>query len=399
MTTGLGLAQLRDGLATAAKLPDGAPLHHRALQAWLLLDDDALKAVVPIAIRNLDSAGDRSARDVAALGFASILTNETVQFCDGLDWLGRRTWFHPQRPVTLEADGVAALGLALSICTHSIPCPEWFADLIVRAAASKQLDPLNRSLFVVSGHLVSAGGRLDQSEIQPEVRIVLSGHEGITSPDDIYSSAWNALRTASGKIGGEVEALFRLKALDLVSEYSLPARFGKLEPVDVLRVLNGVSRSLRRWTWEEKPKTPNSTAVRWEVQNEYHVQNILYGILAPLFSDLNDEETIPPVGQKNPRLDLTIPSIATIVEVKFLRHGVSMQKVIDEIATDVGLYSTDKRWRALIPFIWDDSGRTEEHPKLISGLCQMNMVIGAVVIPRPGMMQNNSKLAAKTKLR
>jgi hypothetical protein len=67
-----------------------------------------------------------------------------------------------------------------------------------------------------------------------------------------------------------------------------------------------------------------------------------------------------------------------------------MQKIIDEIAADVGLYKTDPRWTYLIPFIWDESARTEEHAKLVSGLCQMDMVIGAIVVPRPGKMISTS---------
>ena len=177
-----------------------------------------------------------------------------------------------------------------------------------------------------------------------------------------------------------------LRALDLVADHSLPARMGRLEPSDILTVLEGVHRSLRRWTWDLQAKTRNSSAMHWDVQNEYHVQNLLYAILAPLFPDLNDEETISPVGQKNPRVDLSIPSLRTIIEVKFLRPGVPVQKMISEIAEDVGLYNTDPRWSTLIPFIWDDSGRSEEHAKLIEGLKKFEFVLGAVVISRPGKM-------------
>ena len=384
---GPGLAQLRAGLATAATLTHNAPLHHRALASWLGgASGDQLEDLVSIATSNLDNAGGRSARDVATLGLASLTTGSTDAFCEGLDWLGQRAWFQPQRPMTLEADGVAALGLALAISGHFLETPVWLSNLVTRSASSLPLDPFNRSLFIVAAHLIDAPRKLDQGELVAEVRVVFGGSAGITVSEEVYAKAWEALRGATANAGEEVEALLRLKAFDLVAEHSIPARAGKLEPNDVVRVLEGVARSLRRWTWETKPKTPNSSAVRWEVQNEYHVQNLLYAVLAPLFAALHDEETIPPVGQKNPRLDLTIPSIGTIVEVKFLRPGVSMQKMIDEIATDVGLYKTDPRWTSLIPFVWDDSARTEEHAKLVSGLCQMDMVIGAIVVPRPGKM-------------
>jgi hypothetical protein len=109
-------------------------------------------------------------------------------------------------------------------------------------------------------------------------------------------------------------------------------------------------------------------------------------LLAPLFPDLNDEETLPPVGQKSPRIDLSIPSLGTIIEVKFMRPSKSFQDIIEEIAADASLYTTDPRWTSIIPFVWDDSRRAEEHQKLVTGLKQLPSVIGAVVISRPGKM-------------
>lgn len=385
--TGPGLAELRAGLLAASILPPDTPLHHRALAQWLASGNtDSWETIESAAIANLDNAGRRSARDVAALGFASHGRDAAPSLKQGLDWLGQRSWFQPQRPMTLEADGVAALGIALASSRLAPRCPDWFSKLLTRSASTLPLDPIERSLFIIAAHLMDAPGKLDQGEIEPELRVVFGGRAGITVPEWTYAAAWSALRMAVANTGGEVQARLRLKAFDLVAEHSIPARTGKLEPSDVVRVLEGVSRSFRRWTWETRPRTTTSSAVRWEIQNEYHVQNLLYAVLAPLFGDLNDEETIPPIGQKNPRLDLSIPSIGTIVEVKFLRPGVSMQKMIDEIATDVGLYNTDPRWTSLIPFIWDDSARTEDHAKLISGLVQLDMVIGAIVVPRPGKM-------------
>lgn len=393
--TGPGLAELRAGLVAASILPPDAPLHHRALAQWLASGNaESWELIEAAAIENMDNAGRRSARDVAALGFVSHGRESAPSLKQGLDWLGQRSWFQPQRPMTLEADGVAALGIALALSSLGPQRPEWFSKLLTRAASTLPLDPVDRSLFIVAAHLMDAPGKLDPSEIAPEARVVFGALAGIAVPETAYAAAWSALRMAVAHPGGEVHARVKLKAFDLVAEHSIPARSGKLEPSDVVRVLEGVSRSFRRWTWETKPRTTTSTAVRWEIQNEYHVQNLLYAVLAPLFGDLNDEETIPPIGQKNPRLDLSIPSIGTIIEVKFLRPGIPMQKMIDEIATDVGLYKTDPRWTSLIPFIWDDSARTEDHAKLVSGLEQLDMVAGAIVVPRPGKMLQGTEESA-----
>jgi len=389
MTDGPGLADLRRGLESAARIRPDAAIHHRALVHWLAGDSDGLSDIVLEAIEHLAEAGSRSVRHVAALSIAlevhKIASAEAV-LTDGLGWLADRSWFQPQRPLTLEADGVAALGVALALARCDGSIPAWFNLLATRSATSLSLAEFDRSLFVVATHLTKAAGRLDQSNILPEIRIALANLAGLSTPEEVFREAWSRMLRMRVEKGREVEAALLLRAFDLTAAHSLPARSGRLQPQDVLRILEGVQKSLRRWTWEHQPRTRTSSTEKWNMQNEYHVQNLLWAILAPLFDDLNDEETLPPVGQKSPRVDLSIPSLGTIVEVKFLRKGVPMQRVIEEIAEDVGLYRTDSRWTALIPFVWDDSSRTEEHAKLRSGLNKLDMVIGAVVVPRPGMM-------------
>jgi hypothetical protein len=60
---------------------------------------------------------------------------------------------------------------------------------------------------------------------------------------------------------------------------------------------------------------------QWHVDHEYHVQNMLWFLLAPIFPDLDDEQYLTKIGQKNPRADLYLPSMKLIVEAKFLRRG------------------------------------------------------------------------------
>lgn len=390
VSVGPGLADLRRGLVAGAALKADASIHHRAFLHWLNGNTVGLAEVSLKASEEMDSAGMRSFRDVAALAFVTAHgaadAAAVESLAAGVAWLGNRSWFQPQRPPTLEVDGVAALGLALGLTAARSVIPTWFSEMVTRSAVTLPLGDFDRSLFIVAATAIAAPDRQDQSGILPEIRVIFSGSAGIVATEETYREAWTRLLLAVPTDGDEIEAAVMLRALELVAVHSLPARAGKLEPTDVLTVLEGVHRSLRRWTWDLQPKTRNSDAMQWDVQNEYHVQNLLYAILAPLFPDLNDEETLPPVGQKNPRVDLSIPSLRTIVEVKFLRPGVAIQKMISEIAEDVGLYKTDPRWTTLIPFIWDDSARSEEHAMLIHGLKKFDLVLGAVVVSRPGKM-------------
>ena len=73
-----------------------------------------------------------------------------------------------------------------------------------------------------------------------------------------------------------------------------------------------------------------------------------------------------------------------IVEVKFLRLGDRIQKIIDEISSDASLYNAmGNDCAGIIPFIWDDSARSHEHDYLRQGLKRLPGIIDAVVISRP----------------
>lgn len=394
MTAGPTIPQIRAGLVAAAEPTPSTAVQAQAFRAWLLDEHERLGVLSEAAAGSLGAGGGRSAGHVAALGYANAVELMVDRFRpaldDGLAWLSERSWFRPHQPLTLEADGVAALGIALGFQRCGLlPKAGWLQDLVVRSARSPDLPALDQSFFIAAAHLIDAPGRQDAAAMLPEARLALA-RLGLGATDDAcYSKAWQrVLRFVAGE---EVvpEAALLLRALDTLTERNLPARLGRLDPRDILYVLQGVQRSFRRWSWENAPRTPRSAVTRWEIENEYHVQNLLWAVLAPLFPDLNDEETLPPVGQKNPRVDLSIPSLGTVVEVKFMRAGASFQNVIEEIAADASLYATDPRWASLIPFVWDDTRRVEEHQKLVVGLKQLPMVVGAVVVSRPGKMERS----------
>nr|GFA56177.1 hypothetical protein [Tanacetum cinerariifolium] len=132
-------------------------------------------------------------------------------------------------------------------------------------------------------------------------------------------------------------AAMRLSALDWVLANAPRLSLRQPTIAEVIVLLNSLPAALRRWTWEDAPRTRTGTAQKWDVQNEYHVQNLLYFLLAPIFPDLEDEFYLNPIGQKNPRADLGIPSLQLIIEVKYLRPRGSFQDIVEEVAADASL--------------------------------------------------------------
>ena len=174
---------------------------------------------------------------------------------------------------------------------------------------------------------------------------------------------------------------------------SSQSALGSFSLEDVTELLKGVPAGLRRWTWEPKSRTQGGTPRQWYIENEYHVQNLLYFLLAAVFADIIEEEYTGAVGQKKPRVDLVIPSLKLVIEIKFWYDKDKPQRIIEEIAEDTSLYlAQGSPHEQIIAFIWDDSRRTEEHRLLKSGLRNLKGIFDVVIVSRPWRMADNTSV-------
>jgi hypothetical protein len=113
-------------------------------------------------------------------------------------------------------------------------------------------------------------------------------------------------------------------------------------------------------------------------------------LLAPTFSDITDEVYLQPVGQKTPRLDLYLPSLHTVVEVKYRKDvRKSFQALIGEVAEDVSLYRADPKYADanIVTLLWDHTRATQEHTKFKEGVMKIPGISGCVVVSAPSVMQ------------
>lgn len=159
---------------------------------------------------------------------------------------------------------------------------------------------------------------------------------------------------------------------------------------DLLGFLDHIPVGLKRWTWEDAGRTRGANPVKWQIENEYHVQNLLYFLLAPIFNDILDEVNLQPVGQKNPRIDLYLPSIHTIIEVKYRKDAKkSFQALIGEIAEDAALYPADPKYKdaSIVAFLWDCTRSSQEHAKFKEGVLKLERINGCVVVNAPSTME------------
>lgn len=374
--------------------------------AWLLPDPaEAQLDVATAASRARAQTGPmRQYRDVAILGYASaigidVIPNKPILEA-GARWLVGRAPFAPDAVPSFEIDAIALLGIAVGVAHLSEPlagtASSWLDGLLSRSLALPRVDAFDTLFFGASRLILShgAGPAPDTSEAMAEVRTALRA-KGVsfTTPNeaDDEMSVLRRLLRPPATTPLPIRAAVVLSAATWIRRNVPTVQLPRATTEDLIRLLERVGAAMRRWTWEDKPRTAgvNSQAARWHVFNEYHVQNLLWTILAPVFPDLEDEENLPSFGQKHPRFDLGVPSLRTIVEVKFVRsgHASAFASIIGEAAEDASLYrSSNSGYDRLVLFIWDDSRTSEQHAELTQGLLKIEGIVGAVVISRPGKM-------------
>jgi len=248
-----------------------------------------------------------------------------------------------------------------------------------------------RTLFQAADHVLSGKIKIPASSLSEaeDARVALAAKNVLPRSDGKQAEqdeqkALKVVLTQGTTETSYERAAIRLAALEYIVRAAPAVVPGRICVQDLVRLLERIPAGLRKWTWETKPRTANAPLRRWHIDNEYHVQNLLWVMLAPIFPDLDDEQYLAKIGHKSPRADLYIPSMKIVIEAKFLRAGDQIQKVIDEISSDASLYTAlGNACAGIIPIIWDDSARSHEHDYLRQGLKKLPNIIDAVVVSRP----------------
>lgn len=388
-----------------------------ALQRWLAYRPQADLAIAfgywvlmrqadaPVAKRIVAAAMQRDGaqldfQTVATLGFATasglLGVDASPRLKQGLDRLSGRQPFVDEVPMPFCSDAVGILGVALGVrsladTSVSIKITEWLSSFLKIIYHLDGTENWQRWFFHgVDGLLGSRIGLpTPPDEHAEDVRVAFRTKgvlvpEGDLAIDDEDQKALKLILLEGTKEISCERAAIRLAALEYVVRSAPTVVPGRISAQQLVHLLERVPAGLRNWTWETRPRTASALLRQWHIDHEYHIQNLLWALLAPIFPDLDDEQYLTKIGQKSPRADLYVPSMKIIVEAKFLRPGDKIQKVIDEISSDASLYNAmGNECEGIIPFIWDDSARSQEHDYLRQGLRKLPGIIDAVIVSRP----------------
>lgn len=376
----------------------GTQSPEEAFAAWVLGEAHRSHLDLAGAARSARAAkgASRTYREVAVLGYAIPCVGDPDlkrSFEHGLNWLSGRTPFAHGSP-SYEVDGVSLLGLALGMrCCPMEKAQEWLASFLNRSSTSR-IGPLDRALIGAAARAIgrAALAKMPEEPDLADMRVALSSRgvdlclrnddEELALKQALSGAAETETRTSALRMA------VQLRVLDWLSHDASLLAEGKPTLEQVVGILQRIPAAMRRWRWDNADGA-RGKAVRWQIENEYHVQDLLWVMLSPLFPDLEDEESLPSVGHKHPRFDLGIPSLHTIIEVKFIRKGTSsgFAQITEEIAADHSLYRrAGSNYDKMIVFVWDDSCSTEQHDELRQGMKQMSGIVDVVVVPRPAKM-------------
>jgi len=377
------------------------PLHVIAFVGWITGNEQKLRACADEVAGLAEQM--RNPEHVAALGYAAasqmLLANQMPILLSEISHLQGRQFFVANRPLRFEIDGIALLGVALGI-THGNSVDsavrDWMRSLVQRSCSELSGDVWQVGLARAARVCL---GEADLQISPADLGVVLAAKGVGLREVDALDDGWRLLIEFKPHGSGPARDAVRLAAFDCIIRERGQISIGAMTRDSLVQLLQGLSRSMRLWTYEHTPRTKNSAIAKWDVENEYHVQNLLWAVLAPVLPDLEEEENFPSIGHKNPRADLCVPSLRTIIEVKFMRKSGSRacSEIIGEIAEDASLYLSKSRdYDNIVCFIWDDTAHTEQHAELKAGLEAIRGISAAVILPRPGKMARPVVIAERS---
>lgn len=375
-----------------------------ALAAWLGLSQESSRFARAVESLGLKRGAQRSYKDVAAAGFLVASAERTPEaeqlFRAGIGWLVRRQTSFEGVPTGVTVDGVAMLGIALGTTNVddakvSREVDGWAKGFLPTSIKLPGIPAWQKFLMGAAATQLGIDAKVPYDPQVADIIVALAARGlAADAPPELIDSAaaetLNLIRRADASQTDIDRIALALTAYDWIQRGTSALARPIATVSDVGTILHQLERALYRWTWENNPRTgrKGAEARKWDIDSEYHLQNLLWIVLAPLFPDLKEEEFGTSIGQLQPRLDLVIPSLALIIEAKFMYARTSPQEMIEQIAADNSLYLPRRSvYHYIIPVIWDDAARTEEHSVLIQGLKELRGIVDVVIVSRPAAMR------------
>ncbi len=91
------------------------------------------------------------------------------------------------------------------------------------------------------------------------------------------------------------------------------------------------------------------------VENEQDLRDLMYVLLKPILPDATLEDPTPKLAGGSKRIDIVVPTIKTVVELKYVRNRGHATRVADELRTDIESYHSHPTCSRLLCVVWDSA--------------------------------------------
>jgi len=197
------------------------------------------------------------------------------------------------------------------------------------------------------------------------------------SPEKTYSLVENEIisRFSLQSVESYDESLLSLIYYS-VSNLVIDTTVASLMSVNhVSKILQNFESAMKRWVFNENKK--------WVIDNEKDVQSILYLILRSVFEDTQYEEPTDKFGHGWSVVDLKIPSLRLLIEVKFVRQSSDFSKIEDEIKIDSIDYVKSTDYKKIVVFIYDNSSSVQDHETTKNAMKKIDSIEDVVIVSKP----------------
>lgn len=151
--------------------------------------------------------------------------------------------------------------------------------------------------------------------------------------------------------------------------YELLPRINTIDKVAIImNMFNSISSSINFFS-NRKHNRPS-----FNVENEYDLQDLLYVIAKPIFPDARLEEHTSKHAGKTKRIDMVIPSVNVVVEVKFVRDKTHANSITDEIKIDIESYHVHPSCETLCVLIYDPGKNIIDAENVMTDLSGLRVI-------------------------
>jgi len=101
------------------------------------------------------------------------------------------------------------------------------------------------------------------------------------------------------------------------------------------------------------------------LEQEQDVRDLLYTLVKSVFPDARMEEHTRLHAGGAKRIDIVIPAIFTVIEIKYVRNPRHAKQVADELKIDFESYHVHPHCKTLIAYVWDPSNNLKDRSNFI----------------------------------